>query len=109
MDSLDPHHWTLVLTVKSMFLNLDTHVPRNQPPYTEAPGGRLTIIDHRGKTLCQIAGGDATAEAGDFYAPHNVRVDANGDLYLTEVVWAAGGGRGLAPEGCPALQKLTRN
>ena len=83
--------------------------PGNQPPYTEAPGGRLTIIDHRGKTLCQIAGGDATAEAGDFYAPHNVRVDANGDLYLTEVVWAAGGGRGLAPEGCPALQKLTRN
>lgn len=83
--------------------------PGNQPPYAEAPGGRLTIIDHRGKTLCQIAGGDATAEAGDFYAPHNVRVDANGDLYLTEVVWAAGGGRGLAPKGCPALQKLTRN
>jgi DNA-binding beta-propeller fold protein YncE len=82
--------------------------PGNQAPYEGAPGGRLTVMNQQGDVLCQIAGGDATAEAGDFYAPHNVRVDANGDLYLTEVVWAAGGGRGLAPDGCPALQKLTR-
>jgi hypothetical protein len=58
--------------------------------------------------LCQIGGNEATSAAGDFYAPHNVRVDTRGDLYVTEVVWAAGGGQGLGPDGCPALQKLTR-
>ncbi len=82
--------------------------PGNVPPGENAPGGRLTVMTQQGEVLCQIGGEDATAGAGDFYAPHNVRVDANGDLYLTEVVWAAGGSKGLAPEGCPALQKFTR-
>jgi len=82
--------------------------PGNQPPFDGAPGGRLTVIDEQGNVLCQIGGADATSAAGDFYAPHNVRIDTNGDLYLTEVVWAAGGIRDLAPQLCPALQKLTR-
>ena len=82
--------------------------PGNQPPFDGAPGGRLTVIDAQGNVLCQIGGADATTAAGDFYAPHNVRIDTNGDLYLTEVVWAAGGSRDLAPKLCPALQKLTR-
>ena len=82
--------------------------PGNEPPSDAASGGRLTVINERGDVLCRIGGGNATDGAGDFYAPHNVRVDAVGDLYLTEVVWAAGGDRGLAPQGCSALQKLTR-
>ncbi|MBA63408.1 MAG: hypothetical protein CMJ76_13705 [Planctomycetaceae bacterium] len=82
--------------------------PGNEPPYANAPGGRLTVLTQDGKILCQIGGDDATPDAGDFYAPHNVRIDARGDLYLAEVVWAAGGCKGLAPEGSAALQKLTR-
>ncbi|MBT4694913.1 MAG: hypothetical protein HOB73_16375 [Planctomycetaceae bacterium] len=82
--------------------------PGNKPPDGRETGGRLTVINDLGDVLCQIGGNEATAAAGDFYAPHNVRIDAHGDLYLTEVVWAAGGVRGLAPEGCPALQKLIR-
>lgn len=82
--------------------------PGNSPPYDNAPGGRLSVLKQDGEVLCQIGGDNATSEAGDFYAPHNVRVDTKGDLYLTEVVWAAGGCNGLAPDNSPALQKLTR-
>lgn len=82
--------------------------PGNKSPNGATTGGRLTVINNEGDILCQIGGNEATSAAGDFYAPHNVRVDTRGDLYVTEVVWAAGGGQGLAPDGCPALQKLTR-
>ena len=82
--------------------------PGNKPPCDDAPGGRLSVLTQDGEVLCQIGGGDATSGAGDFYAPHNVRIDRNGDLYLTEVVWAAGGCKGLSPEDSPALQKLVR-
>jgi hypothetical protein len=58
--------------------------------------------------VCRIGGGEKSGSAGDFYAPHNVRVDHQGNLYLAEVVWAAGGREGRAPDGCSALQKLTR-
>ncbi|MBH56417.1 MAG: hypothetical protein CMJ82_04430 [Planctomycetaceae bacterium] len=82
--------------------------PGAEPPFAGAPGGRLSVLTQDGEVLCQIGGDDATSSPGDFYAPHNIRVDFAGNLYLTEVVWAAGGCKGLAPESSPALQKLTR-
>ena len=82
--------------------------PGAEPPFVGAPGGRLSVLNQDGNVICQIGGEDATSGPGDFYAPHNIRVDFAGNLYLTEVVWAAGGCKGLAPEGSPALQKLTR-
>jgi sugar lactone lactonase YvrE len=82
--------------------------PGEVPPSDSATGGRLTILDHQLNTVCRIGGGEKSGCAGDFYAPHNVRVDHQGNLYLAEVVWAAGGHEGRAPDGCSALQKLTR-
>ena len=77
-------------------------------PSGDAPGGRLTILDTGLNVVCRIGGGVNSGTAGDFYAPHNVRVDHLGNLYLSEVVWAAGGRDGKAPAGCSALQKFER-
>lgn len=81
-------------------------------PGTEAPagatGGRLSVFDRGGALLARWGGGDDPCAEGDFFAPHDVRVDSRGDVYVAEVVWSAGANRGLVSPGCHALQKFVR-
>ena len=42
--------------------------------------------------------------SGDFV----LCVDSHGAAYVAEVVWSAGGSRGLVPAGCHSLQKFVR-
>ena len=63
-----------------------------------------------GMSKRQIAAsvGIGPTAAGDFFAPHDLCVDARGDLYVAEVVMSAGGHRGAVSPQCHALQKFTR-
>jgi DNA-binding beta-propeller fold protein YncE len=73
-----------------------------------SPGGRLSVFDRTGALLSRWGGGDRPGHAGDFFAPHDVWLDAHGNLYVGEVTWSAGGNRGLVPRDCPCLQKFVR-
>ncbi|HEY4310079.1 MAG TPA: peptidyl-alpha-hydroxyglycine alpha-amidating lyase family protein [Pirellulales bacterium] len=76
---------------------------------SDAPGGRLSIFDSAGTLKARWGGGTNPCAAGDFYAPHDVWVDAAGSIYVAEVVWSAGGRRGMVAPDCHTLQKFVRN
>jgi DNA-binding beta-propeller fold protein YncE len=82
--------------------------PGTTAPYPDAPGGRMSVFDARGNLKARWGGGQDPCAAGDFFAPHDVCVDSRGNVYVAEVVWSAGGNRGLVPTDCHALQKFTR-
>ena len=65
--------------------------PGIDPPSTPATGGRISIFSPDGRLLSQWGGGDDPTALGDFYAPHDVFVDAHGYPYVSEVAWSAGG------------------
>jgi DNA-binding beta-propeller fold protein YncE len=71
-----------------------------------APGGRVSVFSRGGELLARLGGGDNPCAPGDFFAPHDICVDDRGDVYVGEVVWSAGGRRGLVPPTCHALQKF---
>src|SRR5436190_14540661 len=69
-------------------------------------GARLSIFDLEGQLLARwTCEGDPCAP-GNFFAPHDICIDSRGDLYIGEVVWSAGGNRGMVPPNCHALQKF---
>jgi hypothetical protein len=74
----------------------------------DAPGGRVSIFDREGRLLARWGGGLDPCAPGDFFAPHGICVDSRGDVYVGEVVWSAGGNRGVVPPTCHALQKFVR-
>jgi DNA-binding beta-propeller fold protein YncE len=80
----------------------------NEPPRGDAPGGRVSIWDRRGSLLARWGGGESPCAPGDFFAPHDIWVDRQGDLYVAEVTMSAGGNRGLVPTDCHTLQKFVR-
>jgi DNA-binding beta-propeller fold protein YncE len=82
--------------------------PGTVPPHAGATGGRVSVFDPRGKLLARWGGGERPTEPGDFFAPHDLCLDSRGDLYVAEVVFSAGGNRGLVPADCHALQKFVR-
>ncbi|HKB06074.1 MAG TPA: peptidyl-alpha-hydroxyglycine alpha-amidating lyase family protein [Gemmataceae bacterium] len=82
--------------------------PGTTAPYPDAPGGRMSVFDPSGRLKARWGGGRDPCAAGDFFAPHDVCVDSHGNIYVAEVVWSAGGNRGLVPADCHALQKFTR-
>lgn len=82
--------------------------PGTSPPSPDATGGRVSIFDPAGKLISQWGGGENPTAPGDFFAPHDIRIDSRGDLYVAEVVWSAGGKRGLVSPDCHSLQKFTR-
>ena len=82
--------------------------PGTSAPYPEASGGRMSIFDRAGRLLARWGGGEDPCAAGDFFAPHDVCVDSRGNIYVAEVVWSAGGNRGLVSPDCHSLQKFTR-
>jgi DNA-binding beta-propeller fold protein YncE len=82
--------------------------PGTTAPSPDAPGGRMSVFDPSGRLKARWGSGRDPCAAGDFFAPHDVCVDSHGSIYVPEVVWSAGGNRGLVPADCHALQKFTR-
>lgn len=82
--------------------------PGTSPPSPDATGGRVSILDLDGRLLSQFGGGEHPESPGDFFAPHDIRLDSRGDMYVAEVVMSAGGNRGLVDPECHTLQKFTR-
>ncbi len=68
---------------------------------------RVSVLDGNGNVLARLGGPDPCAP-GSFCAPHGLAVDANGDLYVAEVVWTIAGKAGLVPPDCHTIQKLAR-
>lgn len=81
--------------------------PWHEPP-PDAPGARLSVFDRDGRLQARWGGGADPTAAGDFFAPHDVWVDAAGEVFVGEVVMSAGGNRGLVSPDCHALQKFIR-
>lgn len=82
--------------------------PGIEAPEPEPTGGRVSIFDPGGRLLSRWGGGRTPTAPGDFFAPHDVCVDARGDLYVSEVAWSAGGIRGEVSPDCHCLQKFHR-
>lgn len=82
--------------------------PGTYAPSPDSTGGRVSIFDSKGVLKARWGGGLNPGSPGDFFAPHDICVDSRGDIYVSEVVWSAGGNRGLVPAGCHALQKFTK-
>ncbi len=61
-----------------------------------------------GDLLCRWGGGLNPTAPGDFFAPHDIRLDSHGDIYVSEVVWSAGANRGHVDASCHTLQKFIR-
>jgi DNA-binding beta-propeller fold protein YncE len=76
--------------------------PGTVAPSPDATGGRLSIFTAQGKLLARFGGGKNPTAPGDFLAPHDVRIDSKGAVYVGEVI-ASGGGTAA----CHSLQKLT--
>lgn len=76
------------------------------PPTPAATGGRVSIFAADGQLLSQFGGGADPCAPGDFFAPHDIRLDSSGAIYLSEVVMSAGGNRGLVDPSCHTLQKF---
>ncbi len=87
--------------------------PGTAAPSPDSPGGRVSVFDHNafdhsGCLLARWGGGNNPTAPGDFFAPHDIRVDRNGNVYVSEVVWSAGANRGHVSPDCHALQKFVR-
>lgn len=81
--------------------------PGTFPPSPTATGGRISIYDSQHRLLTQFGGGETPTAPGDFFAPHDLCCDLAGNLYVAEVVYSAGGRRGMVPSDCHALQKFS--
>lgn len=80
--------------------------PGTVAPSPDATGGRVSVFNLDGELLARWGGGANPTAPGDFYAPHDISIDSHGDLYVSEVVWSAGGNRGLVDPTCHSLQKF---
>jgi hypothetical protein len=79
-------------------------------PGTTAPdgatGGRVSIFNRHGQLEARWGGGRNPCAPGDFYAPHDIAVDSQGNIYVAEVTMSAGGNRGLVAPTCHSFQKF---
>ena len=81
--------------------------PGNEPPFPNSTGGRVSIFSGGGDVLARWGGGETPSAAGDFFAPHDIWVDAFGDIYVSEVTYTAGIARGAIGTDCHTLQKFS--
>ena len=82
--------------------------PGTTAPSPDSTGGRVSIFAWDGRLLARWGGGLHPSAHGDFFAPHDLCLDSRGDLYVAEVMWSAGGNRGVVPADCHSLQKFVR-
>ena len=82
--------------------------PGTVPPHPGATGGRVSIFDSTGQLLSRFGGGESPSEPGDFFAPHDIWLDSQGSLYVSEVVRSAAGGKKPSGRDYHTLQKFTK-
>ena len=58
--------------------------------------------------MTRWGGGNAPVAATDFFVPHDVWLDSNGNIYIVEVTCAGGGNLGMVPKDCPRLRKYEK-
>lgn len=74
----------------------------------DAIGGRLSIFDRQGQLLARWGGGDDPSSPSDFFAPHDICVDSQGSIYLSEVQLSAAKAAGVDASRWPTLRKFAR-
>ncbi|MGI8914818.1 MAG: peptidyl-alpha-hydroxyglycine alpha-amidating lyase family protein [Chloroflexota bacterium] len=72
---------------------------------TQDQPGRVSVFAPDGRLLARWGGPDRAA-AGNFIAPHDICVDAHGDLYVAEVTHTFAGREGLVPPDSHTFQKF---
>lgn len=77
-------------------------------PDPSAPGARLSIFDLEGRLVTRWGGGQDPRQPGEFYAPHDVWVDAAGCVYVAEVTVSAAANAVDTAAKCPTLRKFAR-
>ncbi|MCH8828843.1 MAG: hypothetical protein IID45_04620, partial [Planctomycetes bacterium] len=71
-------------------------------------GGRVSVFDRDGVLQARWGGGEDPTSPADFYAPHDIWVDGNGDVYVAEVKVAAAVSVGDDTSELPTLRKFAR-
>jgi hypothetical protein len=82
--------------------------PGDVPGPGQTTGGCVSLFTRSGALLARWGGGDEPCRLGDFFAPHDIEVDALGDIYVSEVVHTAGIKRGVIGDDAHTLQKFVR-
>jgi DNA-binding beta-propeller fold protein YncE len=80
---------------------------RNAEVAPHAPHARVSVLTLDGEVQTRFGGEDPVAP-GSFFAPHGIWADSQGDLYVSEVTYSAGGRWGMVPLDCHSLQKFVR-
>ncbi|MDP6556505.1 MAG: peptidyl-alpha-hydroxyglycine alpha-amidating lyase family protein [Pirellulaceae bacterium] len=73
---------------------------------SHAIGGRLSIFNRRGELLSRWGGGNDPSSPCEFYAPHDICVDSQGSIYLSEVQLSAAKAMGDDASEWPTLRKF---
>jgi DNA-binding beta-propeller fold protein YncE len=81
-----------------------------EPFLADAPniGHRLSILDQSGKVLQRLGDPLEGVELGQFLAPHGLKVDSQGSIYVGEVSWSMRGRLMDPPQQLRSLQKLQK-
>lgn len=91
------------------FKPVPVHFPwRTDVPEGHTPYARVTVCDPAGQVQYRIGREQNEVLPGNFIAPHGIWVDRRGDLYVGEVVRAAGAVDKLKPITPPTFQKFRR-
>ena len=111
--------WTDLMRPTGIFIDAEDNVfvselgwksglfPWLVPP-PDASFGRVSIFDLQGRLQARWGGGSDPTADGEFFAAHDVWVDGAGDMYISEVVKAAGFKRDLFSRNGHSLQKFVR-
>jgi DNA-binding beta-propeller fold protein YncE len=73
----------------------------------EDPPSRVSVFSSTGSLLARW-GSPEPCIPGSFFAAHGITVDSQGDVYVVEVNYSAGGKAGLIPANCHTVQKFVR-
>jgi len=78
--------------------------PGTVAPSPDAPTGRVSIFSPDHRLLSRWGGGPDPMAADNFFAPHDIWVDAAGVIYVGEVTLSGGANYGLVPRDTPSFR-----
>ncbi len=80
--------------------------PGTSAPSADSPGGRVSLFTTDGEVLTRL--GAQSDPPINFFAPHDIWVDSQGSIYVSEVIVSASSMSGEVPSNCSTLKKLIR-